>query len=136
MAYSAIDIIKVLKMKIECTQKICWCRWALILVKCTHACNVRSVRFLDVKVCLRGAKILCNSPPYFRTSASPVCMQKVVVLILKFLFTTNTYIPNDELIQPGDFSHLNIAYTILNFIRKYCNRLVTQKCPKKDHVFF
>ena len=53
-----------------------------VLIKCTHACNVRSAKFLDVQVCLRVAKILRNSPPYFQTSASPVSMQKVIVLIL------------------------------------------------------
>ena len=119
-------------MKIGRTKKIFACAGEHeVLVKCTCVCNVHLTKLLDVQVCLRGA----NSPPYFRTSASPVSMQKVVVLILKIIIY-NIHITNDQLIQPGDFSHLNIAYTIWNFIRKYCNRLVTQKCPKKGHVFF
>ena len=104
-----------------------------VLFKCAHKCNVHSAKFLGVQVCLPGAKILSNSPPYFRTLASPVCMQKVVVL---YLDSDIQHITNDQLFQPWDFSHLNMAYTISNIIRKYCNRLVTQKCLKKDHVFF
>ena len=45
-----------------------------VLVNCTCVYDVHSKKFLDVQMCLR------NSPPYFRTSASPVSMQKVLYL--------------------------------------------------------